>query len=412
MTLADWVEQSGDNIESEVKKIVSILGYDSISSFHKIVVSDYEMTEQSLKELNTNLGGCFLINPIFNLDFISPIIPNNNSIEPMLLVNPGFYKMDKPIIVRGLTYCLNYLDWIIRFRNEKRNSSFDQNFVLFAEFNAEYQSYTRYIDEVIYNSGQLNRDSIKERFNELLRKNNKLNILQMTYIDFIAKDLAIQLFNNELWTNDLIDQENSKLIKIKLGNLGEELKSFFSSPRTYNQSINCLNDLTAIIKSSIHRTMDDLNQSSQALQQGYFDLAIELCERSQNIFRDIGETEDLATCLYNLHSAYSAKKDLENAEKVYQEALNLYEKLNDHIGILYLRYNSLYLNITNYSKAVKEFKAIVKTIENNNLLHLNDNNQELLQLVKNTLNTSVYLKGVDDFDLYLSRLTELFESVG
>lgn len=140
-----------------------------------------------------------------------------------------------------------------------------------------------------------------------------------------------------------------------------------------------------------------------------------------NLYLDLGETEnaeklllksmkftekntlDYADFSLNLGTVYQNKKDFITSEKLYKEALKIYESigLENGIGVAYENLGELYIDTKNFQKAIEYLKLAEnnyeKTQDSTQIAHIN------LSIGKYYLNISK----TDSANIYLQRAIEL-----
>ncbi len=367
MTLAHWTENSNDYIYSEVKKILFDLEYNSIHDFPSIIVQESSLKEESIRELVNVVGQCFIHNPMYTYDFITPIIPFNASLQPILHIDPSFKDIENPIKSLALSYCINLIEWFLRYKKEGESSDFENQgkvraFFLQAEFNAEYISFSRYIKLMAKKSLPVNANNIKRGLMTSLqgfRDPENINLqlrnaaVSINCVDFFAKDLVFKDHGKTLWNDDQQDRDNAAYLDKELGSYWKALKAFFNRSRSFEEAISAQKELEAILKladdtilSSVKEAVAMSDQCIIAFQQKDFNKAVSLGERAAAVLRKSDETS-LAICLTNLHSAYCANSDASKAETLYPEAITAAEKVNDFLSVASLAVNAMSLHEMN-----------------------------------------------------------------
>ena len=135
-----------------------------------------------------------------------------------------------------------------------------------------------------------------------------------------------------------------------------------------DQAFNACEELRHFSEKVGNRRMLGIDYSWESLQvsrYGKLDYALELRKKSLEIAIEVKNQNDIAWHTWELGEIYRLMGELEQAKKYYQEALPLFEKLQDHLGLgFYHRgYGDIALMVGNWEEARSEFQEALTNHE-------------------------------------------------
>ncbi len=113
MKLREWLESSGRRYASEVREILSLLGYGSDDRSPPFQVIDGDRDE--LLALTRTMEKIIIVPPAYSAASILPLVPSDLAAATVLFIGPGLHEYPLAVASESLTFCLCFMECCLRY---------------------------------------------------------------------------------------------------------------------------------------------------------------------------------------------------------------------------------------------------------------------------------------------------------
>ena len=347
MTLEQWSQLLGPAHQSALHNLISVLGYSSPAQFPPVHVEVRELNPKETEELSRNIGKCFIHNRVHGPALLCPLVPHNHSVMPILLANPGFPRVESPIVSMSLHYSIRYLHWHMKMRTAGPFPDAEEEGALhcMGVYDAEYNSFVEYLLEMQQAGIPVNTDSIKKSSIQFSEEEFTFSLINGVLLR--AKENALLYCDRQLWTDPDQDLDIHMVFDGKLGGKWKELQNFFNRTRSFEEAMQDKTALKTLVRemsgtgAGKGKESDDSHaeavyysdQCALLIREGRIDASIEAGEKALELYeiRPGGKSHSIAAS--NLLGAYFQGGKIGKAEKFYPRFIEIAEAAGDLLGL-------------------------------------------------------------------------------